>query len=161
MNHLTILYDPGCPLCRRCCNWLAAQPKFFPLAFIAQGTAAAGDRYPTLNVGPGRRVDDLIAVSDDGAVYRNTRAWVMCFYALRTYRPLAFRLAHPTLMPLARRAYTAIAHNRMWLSRTLGRYGRSRRISNDALADHIRTHTAPVDDGCHNAVACAMQEVKP
>ncbi len=161
MNHLTILYDPGCPLCRRCCNWLSAQPTFFPLAFVAQGTAAAGERYPTLNVGPGRPVDDLIVVADDGGVYRNTRAWVMCFYALRDYRPLAFRLAHPALLPLARRAYTAIAHNRMWLSRTLRLGGRGRRITNETLADRIRTHTAPVDDGCHNAVARTMRGVKP
>ena len=159
MNHLTILYDPDCPLCRRCCAWLATQPKFFPLAFIAQGTAAAAERFPTLNVGIGQRAQDLIVVGDNGAVYRNTRAWVMCFYALREYRLLAFRLAHPALMPLARRAYQAIANNRMWLSRWFAKRGHG--ISNDALADRIRTHTAPVDDGCHGQGVCTPKATAP
>jgi len=87
----------------------------------------------------------------------NTRAWVMCFYALRDYRPLAFRLAHPTLMPLARRAYQAIANNRMRLSHWFGERGNE--LSNDALADHIRTHTGPIDDGFHLGGTCAMKGV--
>ncbi|MEM9913905.1 MAG: DUF393 domain-containing protein [Planctomycetota bacterium] len=157
---LTVLYDPGCPLCLRCRQWLAQQPKYLPMRFVAQGTADAGRRFPQLDVGTPDRVEDLIVVSDDGKVYRNTRAWIMCFYALREYRPLAFRLSHPALMPLARRAYQAIANNRMWLSRWFGKS--DRHISNDELADRIKTHTAPTDDGCHtdspgNPNACTLR----
>ena len=153
---LTVLYDPSCPLCLRCRQWLAQQPKYLPMRFVAQGTADAGRRFPQLDVGTPDRVEDLIVVSDDGKVYRNTRAWIMCFYALREYRPLAFRLSHPALMPLTRRAYQAIANNRMWLSRWFGKS--DRHISNDELADRIKTHTAPTDDGCHTA-ALADQSV--
>ncbi|MEM1027904.1 MAG: DUF393 domain-containing protein [Planctomycetota bacterium] len=157
---LTVLYDPSCPLCLRCRQWLAQQPKYLPMRFVAQGTADAGRRFPQLDVGTPDRVEDLIVVSDDGKVYRNTRAWIMCFYALREYRPLAFRLSHPALMPLARRAYQAIANNRMWLSRWFGKS--DRHISNDELADRIKTHTAPTDDGCHtdspaSPNACALR----
>lgn len=144
---LTVLYDPGCPLCLRCRHWLAQQPKYLPMRFVAQGTADADRRFPQLNVGQPGNVEDLIVVTDDGKVYRNTRAWIMCFYALREYRPLAFRLSHPALMPLARRAYQAIANNRMWLSRWFGKSDRN--ITNAQLADRIKTHTAPTDDGCH------------
>ncbi|MEM1109420.1 MAG: DUF393 domain-containing protein [Planctomycetota bacterium] len=144
---LTVLYDPGCLLCLRCRHWLARQPKYLPMRFVAQGTEDAGRRFPQLDVGTPDKVEDLIVVSDDGKVYRNTRAWIMCFYALREYRPLAFRLSHPTLMPLARRAYQAIANNRMWLSRWFGKADRN--ITNDELADRIKTHTAPTDNGCH------------
>jgi len=151
---LTVLYDPGCPLCLRCRHWLAQQPKYLTMRFVAQGTADAGRRFPKLNVGDPGSVEDLIVVTDDGKVYRNTRAWIMCFYALREYRPLAFRLSHPALMPLARRAYQAIANNRMWLSRWFGKSDRN--ITNAQLADRIKTHTAPSDDGCHGNTACAI-----
>ena len=154
-RQLTVLYDPDCALCRRCRDWLATQPQLIPLAFVAQGTEAAGRRYPQLEVGPGHPTDDLIVVSDRGQVYRSTRAWIMCFYALREYRPLAFRLSHPALMPLARRAYQAVANNRMWLSRWFGKAGRG--VTDAQLADRIKTHTAPVDDGCHTpGAACAL-----
>ncbi|MEM9418520.1 MAG: DUF393 domain-containing protein [Planctomycetota bacterium] len=145
---LTVLYDPGCALCLRCRQWLAKQPKYLPMRFVAQGTADAGRRFPQLDVGTPDQVEDLIVVSDDGKVYRSTRAWIMCFYALREYRPLAFRLSHPALMPLARRAYQAISNNRMWLSRWFGKA--DRQISNAELADRIKSYTTPADDGCHS-----------
>ena len=63
---LTVLYDPDCPLCRRRCNWLAAQPEYLPPDFLARGTAAAAERFPALNFGAGRPADDLIVVVDDG-----------------------------------------------------------------------------------------------
>jgi len=147
MNAMTVLYDPNCPICVRARQWFAAQPTCFPVSFVPQGSAAAGHRFPQLHVGQGQPVEDLIVVADDGKVYRSTRAWIMCFYALRQYRPLAFRLSHPALMPLARRAYHAVSTNRMWLGRVFG--SRAPKITNQQLVNHIKTHSAPTNDGCH------------
>ena len=36
-------------------------------------------------------------MSDQGAVYRNGSAWIMCLFALEAYRDWANRLAHPLL----------------------------------------------------------------
>ncbi|MEM6459917.1 MAG: DUF393 domain-containing protein [Planctomycetota bacterium] len=157
VQQLTVLYDPMCPLCRQCRDWLIRQPKHVPLRFLPQGTADAAAAYPDLSVGVGDPVEDLIVVADDGRVWRDARAWVMCFYALREYRALAMRLSHPALLPLARRAYRAVSNHRYALGRWFG--GRAARMSNDTLADHIRVSTAPGDEGCHlgGAVACTAE----
>jgi predicted DCC family thiol-disulfide oxidoreductase YuxK len=128
MHHLTVLFDAGCPLCLRCRHWLADQPKYVPMRFVAQGTAEAGERFPQLDIGEGKSVRDLIVVADDGRVYRNDAAWIMCFWALRQYRPLAMRLSHPALRPLARRAYAAISRNRLKVGRLLGHHTLARQI---------------------------------
>ena len=155
MRELTVLFDPDCPLCVHCRNWLATQPKYIPMRFLSQDSAAANERFPGLNVGPGRAAEDLIVVSDDGRVWRNTRAWIICFYALRKYRPLAFRLSRPSLMPLARRVYQAIAANRQSLSRWLIR---PQGISDRQLQRAI-VLDEPDDRGCDetHGTACAAQ----
>lgn len=165
---LTVLYDPDCPLCVRCWKWFAAQPKIVPVSFVPQGTADAGQRFPALHVGPNQSVEELIVVSRDGKVYRNDSAWIMCLYALREYRPLAFRLSHPALRPLARRAYHVVSNNRLWLSRWFGKAGHD--VDNQQLATRIRLHTVPIDDDRYgpapgnqnaadgNATACAIRK---
>lgn len=165
-NALTVLYDPDCPLCVRCWKWFDAQPKLLPVSFVPQGTTEAGDRFPDLHVGPNQSVEELIVVSRDGKVYRNDSAWIMCLYALREYRALAFRLSRPALRPLARRAYHVVSHNRRWLSRWFGKTGRD--VNDHQLAARIRLQTAPVEDDCYapapgndptnNATACAVRK---
>ena len=140
MRFLHVLYDPDCELCRRCRDWLAAQPKYLGMGFLAQGSDEAAAKFPALAPGPGEQVRDLIVVADTGEVYRNTDAWIMCFYALREYRPLSLRLAHPMLRPLARRAYEMVSRNRRWVSTW---FTPRRRVSTDALAEQIRSHTSP------------------
>ncbi|MEM7626931.1 MAG: DUF393 domain-containing protein [Planctomycetota bacterium] len=157
---LTVLYDPDCPLCVRCWKWFDRQPKLLPVDFVPQGTADAGRRFPALRVGKNEAVEELIVVGGDGKVYRNDRAWIMCLYALREYRPLAFRLSHPALRPLARRAYHVVSHNRQWLSQWFGETGRN--VNDQQLADRIERHTAPIDGDCYdpasNTNACAVPQ---
>ena len=50
-----------------------------------------------------------MVVSDEGAVYRDGSAWIMCLFALEEYRDWANRLAHPLLRPLARQAFALLS----------------------------------------------------
>jgi hypothetical protein len=69
------------------------------------------------------RRDELMVVSDDGAVYLGDHAWLMCLYALKRYRHWAHRLARPALLPFARQAFTILSANRQRVSEWLGLLG--------------------------------------
>lgn len=114
MKRLYVLYDDECGFCSRCKKWIAMQSKYLPVAFVAKSSPDVPRRFPGLSP-----ADDLTVVSDDGQVWRGTKAWLMCLYALRAYRPWAFRLARPSLLPLARQAFDIVSHNRHELSRLL------------------------------------------
>jgi predicted DCC family thiol-disulfide oxidoreductase YuxK len=103
---LTVLTDPGCPLCRRFADWLARQPLLVPLELVPAGSPEARRRYPTLD--HDRTLEEVTVVGADGAVWTHEHAWVMCLWATRPYRGLAERLSRPQLLPLARgAAYSA------------------------------------------------------
>jgi predicted DCC family thiol-disulfide oxidoreductase YuxK len=117
MSRLYILYDPRCGLCSWARRWLARQPAFLDLSFLPAGSDRAVQLFPGLTR-PGE-VEELVVISDDGAVYRDSRAWIMCLYALEDYREWALRLAHPLLLPLARQAFALISRQRGRISRWL------------------------------------------
>ena len=102
VDGLTVLTDPGCPLCRTFAGWLARQPLLVPLDLVAAGSAEARRRFPGLD--HDRTLEEVTVVGADGAVWTHERAWVMCLWATRTHRGTAERLAHPRLLPLARGA---------------------------------------------------------
>ena len=60
-----------------------------------------------------------MVVSDEGGVYREGSAWIMCLFALEEYRDWANRLAHPLLRPLARQAFVLLSRERSRISRWL------------------------------------------
>ena len=101
MRTLTVLYDGNCRLCQRIKIWLQAQPKFIHMDFVAANSVEAKTRFPHLD--HAASVKELFVVTDEGNFYRDTKAWLMCLYALREYRGWAFRFSTPELMPLARR----------------------------------------------------------
>jgi predicted DCC family thiol-disulfide oxidoreductase YuxK len=116
-----VLYDAARGLCDRIREWVEEQPAFFEIVFVPAGSELAASLFPALaRKGP---PEELIAVTDDGAVYKDTSAWIMCLYALEEYRELAFRLSTPMLMPLARNAFEALSRNRKRLSEMLGLKG--------------------------------------
>jgi predicted DCC family thiol-disulfide oxidoreductase YuxK len=117
MQRLYILYDPHCGLCSCARRWLARQPAFLDLTFIPSGTEQAVTLFPGL--AHRDQVEELVVVSDDGAVYRDGRAWIMSLYALEDYREWAMRLSHPLLMPLARQAFALLSKHRQRISRWL------------------------------------------
>jgi len=117
MRALTVLYDARCGFCSSCRTWLEEQRQLVPLEFVSAGSREASRRFPSLaaSVAP----EELIAVSDEGDVYRGADAWILCLWALDEYREWSFRLAHPSLRPLARRAFEWVSHRRRSLSKLL------------------------------------------
>jgi predicted DCC family thiol-disulfide oxidoreductase YuxK len=138
MKRLCVLYDEKCGLCYELKNWVARQPAFLELSFVPAGSPEAGRMFPGL-VNPGRP-EELIAISDEGGVYRDTHAYIMCLYALQEYREWAMRLSTPALMPLARQAFRFISRNRSRLSDWLGMDGEAR------LATRLKKEMPPVCD---------------
>ena len=124
MNTLTLLYDPECGLCRRVHGWLADQPKLVELKMIPIKTDAARRRYPQLN--HDLTGEDLTAISDEGAVYFGSKAWLMVLWTLSRYREWAYRLATPELLPTTRRIVSMISQHRYQISRVPGMAGMAR-----------------------------------
>jgi predicted DCC family thiol-disulfide oxidoreductase YuxK len=105
-----VLYDARCNLCARFKAWLAAQPSYLELEFVAAGSEEARRRFPALD--HAGTLKELTVVSDTGDVYVDAGAWVICLWALPEYRAWALRLGSPDLLPLARRAVLWISQNR-------------------------------------------------
>ena len=148
MQCLYVLYDDRCGLCRRLKAWAAIQPAFVPLMFIEAGSEEAGRRFPSL--GNTALPDELVAVSDEGHVYKDDAAWIMCLYALVETREWALRLGSPVLRPLARQAFAAVSHRRDRISRWLG-------LDDDEASAELRRVAVP---GCDlNPVASPLQTI--
>jgi len=120
MKRLYVLFDEECGLCQSCRCWLIRQQAFIELRFIPLQSPEINRRFPGL-----KEWDQLdlrekpVVVSDEGAVYQGQYAWIMCLYALREYREWAQRLAHPALLPFARRVCETVSKNRLLISRFL------------------------------------------
>ncbi|HEU5235703.1 MAG TPA: DCC1-like thiol-disulfide oxidoreductase family protein [Pyrinomonadaceae bacterium] len=115
MSILTLLYDPGCGLCRRVHGWLAEQPKLIELRMIPIKSEGARRRFPELN--HELTSEDLTVISDQGAVYFGSKAWLMVLWALVGYREWSYRLATPELLPTTRRVVSLISQHRYQISR--------------------------------------------
>lgn len=118
MERLYILYDAQCGLCSWAKRWLMKQPALIELRFIPAGSELARRLFPGLSPA-GEPPDELVVVSDQGGVYRDGSAWIMCLFALEAYRDWANRLAHPLLRPLARQAFALLSRQRSRISRWL------------------------------------------
>jgi predicted DCC family thiol-disulfide oxidoreductase YuxK len=112
---LTVLTDPGCPLCRRFADWLARQPLLVPVELVPAGSDEARRRFPTLD--HTRTEEEVTVVGSDGSVWTQEHAWVMCLWATRSHRQAAVRLSQPRLLPLARGAAYSAAGVRHLLAR--------------------------------------------
>ncbi len=110
---ITIVYDAGCGLCTRTKDWIGQQPPLVGIHFVASGSSDAQRRFPQLPAG------ELAVVANTGEVWLGNRAWIVCLWALRGYRDLAFRLTSPLLLLMAREAFAVLSKNRSALSRML------------------------------------------
>jgi predicted DCC family thiol-disulfide oxidoreductase YuxK len=115
MRRLTILYDEACAVCVRCRDWLALQRSFVELEFLGAGSAEAQRRYGEV---PWLR-EELVVVSDDGAVWAGAAAFLVSLWALRDYREWSYRLSGPALAPLAERFFESLSKHRKGLARAL------------------------------------------
>jgi predicted DCC family thiol-disulfide oxidoreductase YuxK len=112
---LAVFYDQDCNLCRACRRWLLAQDKYFHVEFVAYQSPRAREICPQLaELNPEK---EIVVMADNGQVYQGGSAWVMCLYALRRYRELSFKLAHPMLLPLAKKMCHVVSNNRLKLSK--------------------------------------------
>ena len=60
------------------------QDALVPIQFVESRSSEAQRRFPQLPV------DELAVVADTGEVWLGTRAWIVCLWALRGYRDLAW-----------------------------------------------------------------------
>jgi predicted DCC family thiol-disulfide oxidoreductase YuxK len=114
-GRLVVLYDGDCPICRHARSWLFMQPQLVPLEFEKAGSAAARRRFPGLDHRATLR--DITVVADTGAVYVGDAAWLICLWALDSYRPLSIRLAQPGLRGAAREVVAMASATRTWLKK--------------------------------------------
>ena len=117
MQTLYLLYDERCELCRRLKNWVLKQDSWLELRVLPAGSEQARLLFPGLEQVAG--ANDLVVIGDQGEVYLNNHAWIMCLYAMREYRDWARRLSHPLLLPLARQAFDTLSKNRAGISQWL------------------------------------------
>jgi predicted DCC family thiol-disulfide oxidoreductase YuxK len=113
ISSFTILYDADCGLCTSTKDWIRQQVPLVGLEFIATGSPEARRKFPQLRAG------ELAVVSNTGQVWLGDHAWIVCLWALRDYRGLAFRLTSPLLSLLAREAFAVVSKNRLALSSML------------------------------------------
>jgi predicted DCC family thiol-disulfide oxidoreductase YuxK len=113
VTSITIFYDAACGLCTRAKQWVAEQDPFIGIRFVASGSSEAHARFPRLPTG------ELAVVANTGEVWLGNHAWIVCLWALRRYRDLAFRLTSPLLLLMAREAFAVVSKNRSGLSNML------------------------------------------
>ena len=134
MQKLFVLYDANCQFCRRCRSWLETQPAFLELKFIPARSSEAHCQLPGIE--KYEPSNELIVVSEDGAVYQGPTAFIMCLYALVDFREWSTRLSSPLLLPFARQMFEIVSNNRVAFSKWL-------RKSNDAEIARSLEHCPP------------------
>ena len=115
---LTVVYDDGCELCRRCRAWLEGSIQLVPLEFVA---ASEGKRVTELGLDPTIVPvgDELVVVGDNGAVWVGPDAFITCLWALTDHRRLAGRLQKPAYRGVAKTAFHALSAGRGAISLAL------------------------------------------
>lgn len=108
MNTLTVLYDPACPTCARARRWLESREQLVRLEFVPAGSTEARLAFPQLD--HARTLNEITVVGDDGTVFRDDNAWVVCLWALRDYRRAARLMTSSAARPLARRVIAAVSN---------------------------------------------------
>jgi predicted DCC family thiol-disulfide oxidoreductase YuxK len=117
MRRLTVLYDAGCPICVRCAHFLSTEPAYVEIELLPAGSREARARYgevPWLG-------EELVVVSDEGAVWAGPAAFLVTLWALEGYREWSYRLSGEALAPMAERFFHALSSKRKWLAGWLSR----------------------------------------
>jgi predicted DCC family thiol-disulfide oxidoreductase YuxK len=113
VTRMTVVYDPSCELCTRAKEWIRQLVPLVSLQFVAAESATARKRFRQLPGG------ELAVIANTGEAWFGNHAWIVCLWALRGYRELAFRLTSPLLLLMAREAFTVVSENRHALSSLL------------------------------------------
>ncbi|MEM8955359.1 MAG: DCC1-like thiol-disulfide oxidoreductase family protein [Verrucomicrobiota bacterium] len=116
-DELYVFYDQHCGLCQSCRKWLTLQRTWFPLHFIPWDSTSAKSLCP--NLSSFEPWKEIVVMTNDQRIYCGAASWVMCLYATVKFRPLALKLAHPTLLPFAKQICHLVSRNRYRLSKLL------------------------------------------
>jgi predicted DCC family thiol-disulfide oxidoreductase YuxK len=109
---LTVVFDPHCELCRRCRDWMLAQPTLVDLRFVACTESDARRQFGDIPWFG----DELVVVGDDRDVWVGPAAFLICLWALEDWRPWSYRLAGPAFAQLAERFFLLISSRRRRIS---------------------------------------------
>ncbi len=126
------------------------QPAYFELFFLPTGSPEARSRLPGIQSYEGS--NELITVTEEGAVYQGPTAFIMCLYALVEYREWSLRLATPALLPFARNMFEMISNNRMQFSKWLNKN------SDEEMARSLERYPPPVCGGENMACLQAAKQ---
>jgi len=118
MESLAVLYDDGCPFCRRCATWLAGKRAAVALRLLSLRSMEARDICGGSIPAGGR---ELVVVGSSGDFWVGPAAFIMCLWALPGYRWLAALCAEPGLARHAVLFFELLSGRRQLLSRLLGR----------------------------------------
>ncbi len=128
---LTVIYDEKCELCRRCRHWLATQPTYVELNFLACGDRRVTELYQDY---PFFRTE-LMVLTDIGQAWIGPEAFLMCLWATRRWRAMSFRMTGTAFAPLAERFFHALSDNRATVSGLL----RDHRCDGDSCGASVLT----------------------
>ena len=117
MRRLYVLYDSRCGICSRLRTWMQRQPAYLLVDFVPAGSERARRLFPDLR--HDEQPSELLVVTDEGDVYVDDAAWLICLWALREYRSWSWRLARGPLRPFARAAWDFLSTNRAKLAEML------------------------------------------
>lgn len=118
MTTLTVLYDARCEFCCAARDWVESQETHVPITLVPAGSAEARERFPELD--HDAISGQLVAVGDDGEVFRDDKAWLVTLWATRRYRHWSSRLSAPGVHTLTRQMTSWIGRHRA----SLGPFGR-------------------------------------
>jgi len=115
-TRLTVLYDERCAFCRRCRDWLAAQPCLVEVELMPAGSAEARGRYgsmPWLGA-------ELVVVDNQGQAWIGPAAFIVCLWATIRYRPWSYVLSRPGFSAHTERFFRKVSKRRDRFSDWLG-----------------------------------------
>ncbi len=116
IHYLKLFYDPYCGLCRDFKKWVEDHPAYFPVSFVPYNSEEALKIFPRLYEYRGD--EEIIALSDHG-YYQGAEAWIMTLYALKDYREIAMKFAHPAMIKKVKPFCHWVSKNRKKISSVL------------------------------------------
>ncbi len=99
MRCITLFYDPTL-LSPTAQGWIRSEEKYVPIHFVSSRDPRLAAIAPGLD--PATLTEHLLAVDDEGRVWRDGKAELLVLWALRRYRGRALRIRHPSRLPFMR-----------------------------------------------------------
>jgi predicted DCC family thiol-disulfide oxidoreductase YuxK len=139
MKAISVFYDAHCGLCTAVRDRFTREPQFVALHFVPYDSRLAAEIFPGLaDWEPAR---EILALTDEGDLYRGDGAWILCLWATVRYRAWSLRLATPALRPLAAAVCRLVSRHRGKLSQLL-------RVGSDAdVRRFVETSAGPTPMG--------------